>query len=69
MLKIIGTNMNNEVEDEKVLLDEEGKLTQEGVCAIVLVAFALIGAICVLKKVCKFLFGSKKDCCKSCCEE
>ena len=50
MLKLIGIE-NGTVKDEKVLLDEDGRLTSFGGLVLVQAALAVVGAVCLAAAV------------------
>lgn len=54
MLKIVGLT-NGKVEDEKILLTEDNKLTTLGIVALGIVALALVTVLGTVYKVVKWI--------------
>lgn len=52
VLKIVGLS-HGKVEDEKILLDEDGKLTLSGVVFIAVAVLAVIGILSITSKIIK----------------
>ena len=63
MLKLVGSE-DGIIKDEKVLIDEEGKATKEGIVVCVIVALAALSVLRILGK----LFRSDKKCKKCNCK-